>query len=1096
MLYIKIKNTSQPAAPSNTAPTTFTLNWASSFPGGSAAESAAVGTTLATLSASPGTNHSFILTNDPDNKFKIVNNTLVLNVALNYATKTSHQFAIKALNSAGETGVQNFTLNVVQTVITQTYPVGVGPSGPKFFVIGQFIPTPTSAAAVKARGINTAYYKGDTTEFSLETWISAMATAGLRTIRQPRGAHTIGYYASAPSTQEPDTGRDLEKSDTNLLAFVYPDEPDNVPGGVLDATTVGLNPATLQSFRNSTVAAMGLPAGKNIPWMVNLVANHIWNYGETVPVMQDYIQGGEAEWITADVYPRVSGFPTPFIDRDGYHMTYQGRTVKIQRQLAPAKAHMGVLQSSDFASSGAMPTRDELRMALWDMVIQGASGISYFSPRFNPWSWDATDPNLELEMKAQHAILAQYEAQLIDTTNGGARAATVYDSALSGNTPTGSQLPYPFTARTIPQPDGSTLYVVLNLSTTSQTLTYSPWQTTSMPFGPGEVKIVYTMAYTPAVTPPPGTGTTVASARWPVATRLMPGKNTIPGDHLQGDYIVGRTSTNSFKVPTFGQTAVAGLNFDFTIKFLTIGTAFNGQTLEDWNLDGWLLGFANNVQNVTIKQNKFTNSQVTSISIVNMDVATGLSGIIYENNDFLGANVPRGSSSTLGQLSWINFGTAYTTIVRKNFFYYASNDVFKCDGGTIEENFIYGGGTSQGTHYDVLQTGSLGGAITFRYNHVLAEGDNTGDGTYGGGTNILRLVPNNGASTAGKSNPIRAYENVMAGMGWQVTDDTWDNVEIYNNWQGLFQYGPESITATAAAAFVKYYGNKNLITGAAFPQLNPPSTPVAPNISVSITGTAQVGQTLTANVTVNAGNPTPTHAYQWKVAGVNVGTNSQTYVPVTGDATKTATVTVTSTNASGTGNTPITSAATGAIAAAGGGGGSITTAFDTTNIVGYSLSNSNRTASVVNGVAYYNNAQVAGTASGKKAVAFTWVSGSFNNGCGISPWPVQGWDGWQNPGIQSDGNVYGTSPSPTFGALSVGDVIYIAYDYTANKIWFRKNSGYWNNDASADPATGTGGLTPNDSMTSALPFVQTESSSAGVATINTSWTLPSGFSGW
>jgi hypothetical protein len=147
-------------------------------------------------------------------------------------------------------------------------------------------------------------------------------------------------------------------------------------------------------------------------------------------------------------------------------------------------------------------------------------------------------------------------------------------------------------------------------------------------------------------------------------------------------------------------------------------------------------------------------------------------------------------------------------------------------------------------------------------------------------------------------------------------------------------------------------------------------------------------------------------------------------------------------------------------------------------------------------VSYYNTVQVAGTASGKKAVGLQWVSGSFNNGVGVTPWPIPGWNGWQNPGIQVDGEVYGCTTGASLGALTVGDTIFIAYDYTANKIWFRKNSGFWNNSSTADPATGAGGLTPNDSMSSALPVAQTENAATGVVTINTSWTLPSGFSPW
>ena len=44
------------------------------------------------------------------------------------------------------------------------------------------------------------------------------------------------------------------------------------------------------------------------------------------------------------------------------------------------------------------------------------------------------------------------------------------------------------------------------------------------------------------------------------------------------------------------------------------------------------------------------------------------------------------------------------------------------------------------------------------------------------------------------------------------------------------------------------------------------------------------------------------------------------------------------------------------------------------------------------------------------------------------------------------------------GALNTGDVLNLAWDSASRLIWFRKNSGLWNNSAAADPATGIGGI--------------------------------------
>lgn len=83
-----------------------------------------------------------------------------------------------------------------------------------------------------------------------------------------------------------------------------------------------------------------------------------------------------------------------------------------------------------------------------------------------------------------------------------------------------------------------------------------------------------------------------------------------------------------------------------------------------------------------------------------------------------------------------------------------------------------------------------------------------------------------------------------------------------------------------------------------------PATPVAasaPTNSVlpAISGTAQVGQTLTAYPGVWANEPTA-FTYQWKNEGVAInGETAATYVPVVGDVGDNITVTVTGTNSAG-----------------------------------------------------------------------------------------------------------------------------------------------------------------------------------------------------
>ncbi|WP_206377374.1 hypothetical protein [Sphingobium sp. TB-6] len=88
-----------------------------------------------------------------------------------------------------------------------------------------------------------------------------------------------------------------------------------------------------------------------------------------------------------------------------------------------------------------------------------------------------------------------------------------------------------------------------------------------------------------------------------------------------------------------------------------------------------------------------------------------------------------------------------------------------------------------------------------------------------------------------------------------------------------------------------------------------PRNTVAP----AITGTAQVGQTLTVTNGTWAGN-SATYARQWRANGVNIGgATATTYVPVSGDVGKVITCVVTATNS--TGSASATSNASAAVAA-------------------------------------------------------------------------------------------------------------------------------------------------------------------------------------
>jgi len=93
-----------------------------------------------------------------------------------------------------------------------------------------------------------------------------------------------------------------------------------------------------------------------------------------------------------------------------------------------------------------------------------------------------------------------------------------------------------------------------------------------------------------------------------------------------------------------------------------------------------------------------------------------------------------------------------------------------------------------------------------------------------------------------------------------------------------------------------------------------PAAPVN-TVAPTITGTAQVGQTLTAAPGTWTGRETPALSYQWNVGGDPVlGATGSTYIPAAADEGEAVTVTVTGRNWAGVAS--VTSAATAAVVAA------------------------------------------------------------------------------------------------------------------------------------------------------------------------------------
>jgi hypothetical protein len=78
--------------------------------------------------------------------------------------------------------------------------------------------------------------------------------------------------------------------------------------------------------------------------------------------------------------------------------------------------------------------------------------------------------------------------------------------------------------------------------------------------------------------------------------------------------------------------------------------------------------------------------------------------------------------------------------------------------------------------------------------------------------------------------------------------------------------------------------------------------PVAPS-NVTVPYVSQSGDVLNCTMGTWTGEPTG-YAYQWRIDGANVGTNSPNYTATTANVGNTATCVVTATNAAGSGTAP------------------------------------------------------------------------------------------------------------------------------------------------------------------------------------------------
>jgi hypothetical protein len=191
-----------------------------------------------------------------------------------------------------------------------------------------------------------------------------------------------------------------------------------------------------------------------------------------------------------------------------------------------------------------------------------------------------------------------------------------------------------------------------------------------------------------------------------------------------------------------------------------------------------------------------------------------------------------------------------------------------------------------------------------------------------------------------------------------------------------------------------------------------------------------------------------------------------------------------------------------------------TTTFDPTKkAAAITLTNGNLTATSGSGAtAGTNVSTVAGHSTGKFYAEFTLVTrtgaaensivGIVNDNFGFGTNYIGSAN--QSIGYTDAGTVYfNGGVVATYSAYAQGDVICIAVDLDAKKVWFRVNGGNWNNSGTDNPATNTGGLAFGLGFDLDYPVyasvegeVNTDAWTANFGATAYAQTPPSGFVNW
>ncbi|MFD1343070.1 putative Ig domain-containing protein [Litorisediminicola beolgyonensis] len=271
----------------------------------------------------------------------------------------------------------------------------------------------------------------------------------------------------------------------------------------------------------------------------------------------------------------------------------------------------------------------------------------------------------------------------------------------------------------------------------------------------------------------------------------------------------------------------------------------------------------------------------------------------------------------------------------------------------------------------------------------------------------------------------------------------------------------------------------------------------------TLDGTAPaVGDTLTADPGSWSNAPT-SFAYQWLSSGFEIpGATAQSYTVASGDIGQTLSVEVIASNAGGD-SAPVRSDETAPVTGASAAVIAWESAINSPAPEDFAYSDQDRTVTATAGISGARHTRGAEPLTGKVYVEIEAVSGV--NAVGLSTDAVN----YISGGANGTGRAYwigtlliwtgGSRGTGSGNLIGDGDRVQIAVDADAGLMWMRRNdTGLWNADGAADPASGTGGLDISGLSGGLYPYVQLQKLAGAEARLHASaerlaYAPPAGF---